>query len=375
MALVSHHPAARDEESACAERAPRSSVVAVGSSLAVARVAGLPLVARGLAAASSRGQWPLAPPAPSGCRGPTGPAYAASSAPTVDARSSADELPHVPRPGLRRRPDLAPRRWCSRRRCCRSASASRPPSADWELFSQSGGRRGDHPAAARRRPTSTTLADRLDRPRLRAARRRRRASGTAGRTCCRRISAEPDPRAAVRRPRRRRPPGADLATSGRTSSGGRRGHRRRRRGRGARRGRRGRWASRCRRRSTPATTPAARWRWARPTPTTRRRPPSWSPPPARSTRTAFAMSVQPGRATCGWHGVRDDDQARTNADTRAALATGPGRRARAATSPTGSRCDSVTADGDAGRRWTCDPVDGAYVLSDLSTGPVLFATC
>ena len=37
----------------------------------------------------------------------------------------------------------------------------------------------------------------------------------------------------------------------------------------------------CPRRSTPATTPAPRWRWARPTRPTRRRPPSWWPRPAR----------------------------------------------------------------------------------------------
>ena len=53
----------------------------------------------------------------------------------------------------------------------------------------------------------------------------------------------------------------------------------------------------------------------------------------------------------------------------------PDRRpARAATSPSGSRSGRSTADG---RVVTMElkPVEGSPVLSDLSTGPVLFATC
>ena len=70
----------------------------------------------------------------------------------------------------------------------------------------------------------------------------------------------------------------------------------------------------------------------------------------------------------------NDDQARTNADTRAALAVGPGagpgRRLRA----TGSGWAGSTAEGEV-VTMELDPVEGSYVLSDLSSGPVLFATC
>ena len=69
----------------------------------------------------------------------------------------------------------------------------------------------------------------------------------------------------------------------------------------------------------------------------------------------------------------DDDQARTNADSRAALATGP------AVGQGGDFADrfalrSARADGSV-VLLDLDPVEGEYVLSDLSTGPVLFATC
>jgi hypothetical protein len=67
------------------------------------------------------------------------------------------------------------------------------------------------------------------------------------------------------------------------------------------------------------------------------------------------------------------DVARTNADTRAVLARGP------APGQGGSfrdrfTIDAVTAEGSlVVMRLT--PRAHAYVLSDLSTGPVLFATC
>lgn len=68
-----------------------------------------------------------------------------------------------------------------------------------------------------------------------------------------------------------------------------------------------------------------------------------------------------------------DDQARTDADTRAGLAAGP------APGQGGSFADrfelgEVTADGRL-VTMSLEPVDGAYVLSDLTSGPVLFATC
>ena len=69
----------------------------------------------------------------------------------------------------------------------------------------------------------------------------------------------------------------------------------------------------------------------------------------------------------------DDDQARTNADSRAALATGP------AVGQGGDFADRFTIDEAKadGSLVTLDlaPRRGAAVLGDLSTGPVLFATC
>jgi hypothetical protein len=87
----------------------------------------------------------------------------------------------------------------------------------------------------------------------------------------------------------------------------------------------------------------------------------------------FAMSVQPDHHVRVVLSFENDDQARTNADSRATLAAGP------APGQGGDFTDRfsvgpVTADG---RFVTMDlkPVEGAYVLSDLSSGPVLFATC
>ena len=80
------------------------------------------------------------------------------------------------------------------------------------------------------------------------------------------------------------------------------------------------------------------------------------------------------RARAGRHGLRErrpgPHQRRL---ARHARRAGP-PPARAATSPTGSASGRSTADGSL---VTMDlkPVPGAYVLSDLSSGPVLFATC
>ena len=110
---------------------------------------------------------------------------------------------------------------------------------------------------------------------------------------------------------------------------------------------------RCRRRCTAATTPAGRWPWAGPTPTTRPGPPSWSPRPEPSTRTS--RSRWPGLTTAryGWRwSSPNDDQARANADSRAALATGP----------------AVGQGGDFADRFTLDKAkaDGSLVTLDLS---------
>jgi hypothetical protein len=87
----------------------------------------------------------------------------------------------------------------------------------------------------------------------------------------------------------------------------------------------------------------------------------------------FAMSVQPGGHVRVAMAFETDDQARTNADSRSVLASGP------APGQGGDFSDrfsvvSATADGNV---VTLDlrPTEGSYVLSDLSSGPVLFATC
>ncbi len=88
---------------------------------------------------------------------------------------------------------------------------------------------------------------------------------------------------------------------------------------------------------------------------------------------AFAMAAEPGGDVRVALEFASDDQARTNADSRAALAAGP------AVGQGGSFTDRfslgpVRADGSL---VTLDlhPRHGQYVLSDLSTGPLLFATC
>jgi hypothetical protein len=89
--------------------------------------------------------------------------------------------------------------------------------------------------------------------------------------------------------------------------------------------------------------------------------------------TAFAMAAEPDGTVRVALAFATDEQARRNADSRAELAAGP------APGQGGDFTDRfdlgpVTADG---RVVTLElrPVDGNPVLSDLSTGPVLFATC
>lgn len=89
--------------------------------------------------------------------------------------------------------------------------------------------------------------------------------------------------------------------------------------------------------------------------------------------TAFALATQPSGDVLAAMSFETEDQARTNADTRAALASGP------APGQGGDFADrftlgKVAADG-AVVTMELEPVEGAYVLSDLSSGPVLFATC
>ena len=87
----------------------------------------------------------------------------------------------------------------------------------------------------------------------------------------------------------------------------------------------------------------------------------------------FAMSVQPGGDVRVAMAFENDEQARTNADTRATLASGP---APGQGGDFGDRfsVQSATADGNV-VTLDLEPTEGSYVFSDLSSGPVLFATC
>ncbi len=89
--------------------------------------------------------------------------------------------------------------------------------------------------------------------------------------------------------------------------------------------------------------------------------------------TGFAMALEPDRGVTVAMAFETDDQAHRNADSRAALAAGPapGQGGDFAERFT---LGPVTADGSV-VRMELKPVDETPVLSDLSTGPVLFATC
>jgi hypothetical protein len=89
--------------------------------------------------------------------------------------------------------------------------------------------------------------------------------------------------------------------------------------------------------------------------------------------TGFAMSVQPGMDVRVVLGFENDEQARVNADTRSVLARGPAPGQGGDFSDRFT-VDRVTAEGSL-VTLNLDPVEGQYVLSDLSSGPVLFATC
>lgn len=92
--------------------------------------------------------------------------------------------------------------------------------------------------------------------------------------------------------------------------------------------------------------------------------------------TAFGMGLLPADDGPDFEVLMrfdSDAQARTNADTRAALAAGP------APGQGGSFTDRFTVDEVAAEgsllRMSLDPAEGAFVISDLSAGPVLFASC
>jgi hypothetical protein len=89
--------------------------------------------------------------------------------------------------------------------------------------------------------------------------------------------------------------------------------------------------------------------------------------------TGFAMAVRPGGDVRVAMSFESDEQARTNADSRAALAGGPAP-GQGGDFTDRFRVRSATAEG-ATVLLDLEPVEGQYVLSDLTSGPVLFATC
>jgi hypothetical protein len=89
--------------------------------------------------------------------------------------------------------------------------------------------------------------------------------------------------------------------------------------------------------------------------------------------TGFAMGVLPGGGVRAVMEVEDADDAPGDAEARARLAAGP------APGQGGEFTDRFTVEraGAEGREVVLDlrPAAGTYVLSDLTSGPVLFATC
>jgi hypothetical protein len=89
--------------------------------------------------------------------------------------------------------------------------------------------------------------------------------------------------------------------------------------------------------------------------------------------TGFAMAVEPNRRVRVAMAFESDDQARRNADSRSRLAAGPAP-GQGGTFGERFSLGPVTADGSV-LTMELKPVEDSPVLSDLSTGPVLFATC
>ena len=89
--------------------------------------------------------------------------------------------------------------------------------------------------------------------------------------------------------------------------------------------------------------------------------------------TGFAMAAVPGGDVRVAMSFETEEQARANADSRAELASGPSP-GQGGDFADRFRLGRVAAEGSV-VTMELDPVKGSYVLSDLSTGPVLFATC
>ncbi|MCR1786128.1 hypothetical protein KVF89_26590 [Nocardioides carbamazepini] len=89
--------------------------------------------------------------------------------------------------------------------------------------------------------------------------------------------------------------------------------------------------------------------------------------------TGFAIAAQPGGGVRVAMAFETDDQARADADSRSKLAAGPAP-GQGGTFPERFELGEVVASGRV-LTMAMTPVEGTYVVSDLSHGPVLFATC
>ncbi len=88
---------------------------------------------------------------------------------------------------------------------------------------------------------------------------------------------------------------------------------------------------------------------------------------------AFAIASLPGGDVRVAMAFENEAQARTNADTRSKLAAGPAP-GQGGAFPDRFKLGKVTADGDV-VTMELETIPGNYVMSDLATGPVIFATC
>lgn len=89
--------------------------------------------------------------------------------------------------------------------------------------------------------------------------------------------------------------------------------------------------------------------------------------------TGFAISAQPGGDVRVAMAFETDEQARADADSRSTLAAGPAP-GQGGSFPERFALGKVVASGRV-LTMALKPVEGTFVLSDLSHGPVLFATC
>lgn len=88
---------------------------------------------------------------------------------------------------------------------------------------------------------------------------------------------------------------------------------------------------------------------------------------------SYAIATLPSGQVRVAMGFDTEEQARTNADTRARLAAGPAP-GQGGAFPDLFELGEVTADGTV-VTMELDPQPATYVMSDMAVGPVLFATC